>query len=87
MCHAVCGEHNNGAHESDVLKIEFTDGRTLYIETATNTLNIIGQVEDGEGGNLTPPDFHADFILIWKDSHYPQTLTIYEHPISADTPY
>ena len=64
-----CGlrERYSDAHESDVLKIEFTDGSTLYIQTATNTGNIIQQVERGEGGSLTPPDFHADLHLTWED--------------------
>lgn len=63
-----CGqrERYKNAHESDVLRIEFTDGSTLYIETATNTGNIIQKVRDGEGGSLTPPDFHADLHLTWE---------------------
>ena len=63
-----CGmrAHNNDAHESDILQIEFTDGTTLYIQTATNTGNIIQKVKHGEGSSLTPPDFHADLHLTWK---------------------
>lgn len=64
-----CGtrEHYNGAHQSDVLQIDFTDGSTLYIQTATNTMNIIQKVENGEGSSLKPPDFHADLHLTWDE--------------------
>ncbi|MDE0325623.1 MAG: hypothetical protein OXN27_17045 [Candidatus Poribacteria bacterium] len=59
--------HDADVHRSDVLQVEFTDGTTLYIETATNTQNIIQSVKYGKRSSLTPPDFHADLHLTWVD--------------------
>ncbi|MDE0635907.1 MAG: hypothetical protein OXI43_08695 [Candidatus Poribacteria bacterium] len=55
-------------HESDVLKIDFEDGTILHIQTASNVRNIIADFEHQKKRNFKPNDFHADIILLGKNS-------------------
>ena len=62
-----CGmrEHNIELHESMVLRIEFTDGSILHIQTASNVQNIMTAVNSGKGSSLEASDFHADLFPSW----------------------
>ncbi len=60
-------EHDEDCHESDVLEIEFTDGSTLYIHTASNAQNIRDDVNSGRKRTIQASDFHADLHLAWED--------------------
>ena len=64
-----CGmrEHEAGVHESQVLVIKFTDDTILYIQTASNAMNIVQDVRSGDTSKLTESDFHADLFLTWHD--------------------
>lgn len=66
-----CGmrQHDIDLHESEVLQIEFTDGSTLHIQTASNVQNIMSDVNSGRKSNIEAPDFHADLFLSWEDPH------------------
>lgn len=65
----LCGrrEHDIDLHQSEVLQIEFTDGSTLYIQTASNVQNIMSDVNSGRTSKIEAPDFHADLFLSWED--------------------
>ena len=60
-----CGmrEQNVAMHESMVLRIEFTDGSMLHVQTASNVQNVMDKANSGE--KLKAPDFHADLFLSW----------------------
>lgn len=62
-----CGmrEHDVGMHESMVLRIEFTDGSVLHIQTASNVQNIMDEVNSERKPSIKAPDFHADLFLSW----------------------
>ena len=62
-----CGmrEHDSALHESMVLRIEFTDGSILHIQTASNVQNIMDVVNSGKGASLEASDFHADLFPSW----------------------
>ena len=52
-------------HESNVLKLEFNDGSILWIQTASNAINIISDFQQGKK-NIKPSDFHADLFYWWE---------------------
>ncbi len=54
-------------HESNVLSIEFTDGSTLWIQTASNVNNIIDTIENSNR-KIKPSYFHADLFYCWEDN-------------------
>ena len=64
-----CGmrEHHTDLHQSEVLQLEFTDGSILYIETASNTQNVMHDVNSGRKSSIKASDFHADLWLTWVD--------------------
>ncbi|MXV74474.1 hypothetical protein F4Z99_09365 [Candidatus Poribacteria bacterium] len=64
-----CGirEHNTKNHQSDVLKLEFTDGSILYIQTGSNAENISEDVNSGRKSKIQVPEFHVDLWLTWAD--------------------
>ena len=64
-----CGmrEDHIDLHQSQVLQLEFTDGSILYIETASNVQNVMGDVNFGRKSSIEAPDFHADLWLTWGE--------------------
>ena len=66
-----CGirEHSNNQHRSDVLKLEFTDGSILHIQTGSNVQTIRDDVNSGSISKVKAPDFHVDLWLTWEHLH------------------
>ena len=58
-------KQSTDVHESDVLRIQFTDDTVMWIQTASNADNIISDIESGKT-NFQTKDFHADFVISWE---------------------
>ena len=52
-------EDSEGRHQSETLRVQFTDGEILAIDAGSNIRNIIGM------GTTKPNELVVDFILTW----------------------